>query len=145
LQHDSLKVSGVSASSDSSKDEDWDDTDEGTAEGELFFQEFRFLSISFVSCAFPLLLSAASAAAETLTATWLGPRELLIYAGVTLLQAPVTSIIGAMVDACGMLSNDPHCPAFLFHVTLLVQAPRRWDRRSSCYGFKWQFFGLLWC
>lgn len=116
LQHDALAHAAADAgrhaaadagSCGSSRDEDWEDTDEGTAESALFFEELRFLSSDFVSCVMPLLFTAAAAAGETITAAWLGQEALLAYAGATMIQAPVTSIVGALVDACGMLSTAP--------------------------------------
>jgi hypothetical protein len=109
LQHDALAHAVADAGScGSSRDGDWEDTDEGTAEHVLFFEELRFLSSDFMTCAMPLLFTAAAAAGETISAAWLGPEALLAYAGATLIQAPVTSIVGALVDACGMLSIAPH-------------------------------------
>jgi hypothetical protein len=108
LQHDALAHAAADAGScDSSRDEDWEDTDEGTAESALFFEELRFLSSDFLSCVMPLLFTAAAAAGETISAAWLGQEALLAYAGATMIQAPVTSIVGALVDACGMLSTAP--------------------------------------
>jgi hypothetical protein len=102
LQQDALAHAGGDAGSYGSSD--WDDTDEGTEQHVLFLEELRLLFSSYVSCVLPLLSTAASAAGETITAAWLGPDALLTYAGATLIQAPVTSIVGAMADACGMLS-----------------------------------------
>ncbi len=103
LHHDALAHAGGDAGSCGSCD--WDDTDEGTELHVLFFEELRLMSSAFVSCLMPLLSTAATAAGETITAAWLGPEALLAYAGATLIQAPVTSIVGAMADACGMLST----------------------------------------
>ena len=99
----------------SSRDGDWDDTDEGTPQHVLFFEELRSLASACASCVMPLLSTAAAAAGETITAAWLGPHALLAYAGATFIQAPVTSIVGAMVDACGMLSASP-CPLFFLAI-----------------------------
>lgn len=114
LNHDALAQTGAdSGSCGSSRDGDWDDTDEGTAQHDLFFQELRALPSVFASCALPLLLSSAAAVGETIIAAWLGPQALLAYAAATFIQAPITSIAGAMVDACGMLSVAPSfCTAF---------------------------------
>lgn len=107
LNHDALAQTGAdSGSCGSSRDGDWDDTDEGTAQHDLFFQELRALPSVFASCALPLLLSSAAAVGETIIAAWLGPQALLAYAAATFIQAPITSIAGAMVDACGMLSTQ---------------------------------------
>jgi hypothetical protein len=113
LQHDVLALSGAnSGSCGSSRDGDWDDTDEGTASHVLFFEELRFLPSAFASCALPLFFSSAAAAGETIIAAWLGPQALLAYAAASFIQAPVTSIVGAMVDACGMLSTAPKSTQF---------------------------------
>jgi hypothetical protein len=105
MHHDALAQTGADGGScSSSRDEEWDDTDEGTAPLVLFAEELRGLPFAFASCALPLVLSSAAAAGETIIAAWLGPQALLAYAAATFIQAPVTSIVGAMVDACGMLS-----------------------------------------